>query len=75
MKEKKYQHMNILLEKEAVFRAFKHIINEQMRETNDTYLSSVISHMLNLLLAPFPMIDALNEGKIEFVDSTIQNII
>ena len=66
MKEKNYQHIKVLLEKEAVYRSFKHIINDHMRETSDTYLSSVIAHLLNLLLAPFPMIDAMNEGKIEF---------
>jgi hypothetical protein len=60
--------MRSLLEREVVFRAFKHIINEQMRNSSDTYLSSVISHLFNLLFAPFPLMDEMNEGKIVFID-------
>jgi protein TIF31 len=62
--DKEALHFSVLLEKEVVLRSFKHIINEQLRESSNLYLSSVISHMLNMLLAPHPLIEALNEGKI-----------
>lgn len=75
LKDKELNHLKTLLEREVVFRATKHIFNEQIRESSDTYLSSVISHLFNILLAPFPFIDQLNEGKIEFVDHTIQSLV
>ena len=56
-----------------MLRSAKHIFNEYLRDTPDTYLSSVISHLLNILLAPFPFINLMDEGKIEFVDKTIQS--
>lgn len=64
-----------MLEKEVVLRCSKHIFNEQIRETPDTYLSSVIAHLFNILLASFPFIDLLNEGKITYVDNTIQSLV
>jgi hypothetical protein len=71
IKDKELNHLKILLEKEIVLRSAKHLYNEHLRESSDTYLSSVISHLLNLILAPFPFIDLMNEGKIEFIDHTI----
>lgn len=47
-------HLKILLEKEVILRSAKHIFNEQIRESSNLYLSSVISHLLNMLLAPIP---------------------
>jgi len=55
-----------MIEREVVFRSAKHIFNEYIRDTPDTYLSSVIAHLLNILLAPYPLIDMLNEGKIHY---------
>ena len=60
-----------MIEREVVFRSAKHIFNEYIRDTPDTYLSSVIAHQLNILLAPYPLIDMLNEGKIHYQDQTI----
>jgi protein TIF31 len=57
IKDKELNHLKTLLEREAVFRSAKHIFNECLRETSDTYLASVISHLFNILLAPFPFID------------------
>jgi hypothetical protein len=68
IKDKDLSHLKILLEKEIVLRSVKHIFNEHLRDSSDTYLSSVISHLLNLLLAPFPFLELLNEGKIDYVD-------
>jgi Translation initiation factor eIF3 subunit 135 len=60
IKDKDFYHVKLLLEREVVFRCFKHILNEEMRLSSDTYLSSVISHLFNILLAPFPFIDLMN---------------
>ena len=70
-KDSKSSFLKALLEKEAIFRSFKHILNEYIRDSNETYLSSVIAHLLNLLLAPFPFIKLLDEGQLEFIDNTI----
>lgn len=57
IKDKELNHLKTLLEREAVFRSAKHIFNEHIRESSDTYLSSTISHLFNILLAPFPFIE------------------
>ena len=71
MKVKEYTHIHMILERETVFRSFKHIINEHLRVVPETYIASVVCHLLNLLLAPFPFLKLLNEGGIAFVDETI----
>lgn len=73
IKDKELNHLKTMLEREIVFRSVKHIINEQIRDCPDTYVSSVISHLFNILLAPFPFIDKLNDGTIKFEDHTIQS--
>ena len=73
IKDKELNHLKTLIEREVVFRSAKHIFNEHIRDSSDTYLSSTISHLFNVLLAPFTLIDNLNEGKIVFEDHTIQN--
>ena len=57
LNDKELNHLKTLLEREVVFRSAKHIFNEHLRDTTDTYLSSVISHLFNILLAPFPFIE------------------
>lgn len=73
LKDKELNHLKLLLEKEAILRSAKHIFNEYLRDTPDTYLSSVIAHLFNILLAPFPLLDLLNEDIIQYVDNTIQS--
>lgn len=73
LRDKELNHLKILIEREVIFRSAKHLINEHIRDSSDTYLSSVISHLLNLVLAPFPFLAALNEGRITFEDHTIQS--
>lgn len=75
LKDKSFNHLQTLLEREVVQRSAKHIFNEYIRESSDTYLSSTISHLFNTLVAPFPLLDRLNEGSISFEDHTIQNLI
>jgi len=71
IKDLELNHLKTLLEREVVFRSAKHIFNEHIRESSDTYLSSTISHLLNLLLAPSLFLDLLNDGKIQYEDNTI----
>lgn len=35
----------------------------------------MIAHLFNILLASFPFIDLLNEGKITYIDNTVQSLI
>ena len=68
-----FSHLKQILEKEIVLRSAKHVINGLLKEhcKSDLYLSKVISHLLNCLLAPFPQLDALDEGELHFEDSTL----
>ncbi len=75
IKDKELNHLKVLLERESVVRATKHIFNENIRDCPDTYMSSVVSHLLNLLLAPYPMLQKLNDGSIAYQDLTIQSLI
>jgi hypothetical protein len=68
-------HLKTMVEREIIFRSAKHIFNEHIRESSDTYLSSTISHLLNLLLAPAPLLKLLNEGRIQYEDTTVQSLI
>lgn len=71
IKDKELNHLKTLIEREIVYRSAKHIFNEHIRESSDTYLSSTISYLFNILLAPFPLIEQLNDGRISFEDQTI----
>ena len=62
--DKELHHLKTLLEKEALLRASKHVINEILRDTSDTHLSAVIAHLFNLILAPFPLLAKLEDGSI-----------
>jgi len=67
-----FSHMRNLVEKDIVLRSAKHLIDQEMRESNDAYLSSCVAHLLNCLLAPQPFVEALDAGKIQFEDFTLQ---
>ena len=64
VQDKELAHLKALLEREAVVRSVKHLFNEHLRETPDSHISSVLAHLFNLLLAPFPLIEKLEEGSI-----------
>lgn len=64
--EKELNHLKTLIEREAVVRSCKHLFNEHLREVFDTHLSSVLAHLFNLLLAPFPLLEKLESGEITF---------
>ena len=68
-----FTHLKQILEKEIVLRSAKHVINGLLKEHCDTdlYLSKVLSHLLNCILAPFPQLDALDSGDMNFEDDTL----
>jgi len=66
IKDKDLHHLKTFFEREAIVRSVKHLFNEQLRETNDSYVSKVLAHLFNMLLAPFSMIDKMNEGAIVY---------
>lgn len=49
------------------------MINGLLKEhcNTDLYLSKVLSHLLNCILAPFPQLDALDAGDMHFEDDTL----
>lgn len=70
IKEKELNHLKTLIERDAIMRSAKHLINAELRETSDTYLSAVIAHLLNLLVAPLSLLDKLNDGSIRYPSAT-----
>lgn len=70
IKDKELNHLKTFFEREALVRSVKHLFNEQMRETNDSHISKVLAHLFNMLLAPFSLIDKMNEGSIAFPVAT-----
>ena len=70
IESKELNHLKTLLEREAVMRSCKHLFNEYLRETADTHLSSLLAHLFNLVLAPFPLLEKLEEGSITYQSSS-----
>jgi protein TIF31 len=64
--DKELNHLKTLLEREALVRAVKHLFNEQLRDASDTHLSKILAHLFNLLLAPLPLIEKLDDGSIGY---------
>ena len=64
--DKELNHLKTLLERDAFVRSAKHLINEELRETSDTHLSAVVAHLLNLLVAPLPLIAKMDDGSISY---------
>ena len=69
---KELAHLKTQLEREAFVRALKHIANEELREGSDTYLSATIAHLFNLVLAPFPLLEKLEQGSVSYPESARQ---
>ena len=74
IQDKELNHLKTLLEREAVVRSAKHLINAELRETSDTHLSAVVAHLLNLLVAPLPLIAKLDDGSIQYPSQTTANV-
>jgi protein TIF31 len=64
--DKELNHLKTLLEREALVRSARHLINAELRETSDTHLSAVVSHLLNLLVSPLPLVAKMDEGSIAY---------
>ena len=60
---KELHHLKTLLQREALVRSAKHIFNECLREVTDTHLAPLLAHLFNLLLAPFPLFEKMEEGS------------
>ena len=71
--DKELAHLKTLLEREALVRSIKHLFNEQLRETPETHISSVLAHLYNLVLAPFPLLEKLEDGSIKYPRSQQQS--
>jgi hypothetical protein len=72
----KFKHIRALLEREIYLRSVKHVFNRILREDtdeSDLLLSDIVCHVLNCLLAPAAMIQALNAGEIKFEDDSVQS--
>lgn len=74
IQDKELNHLKTLLEREAVVRSAKHLINAELRETSDTHLSAVVAHLLNLLVAPLPLIAKLDDGSIQYPSQTTTSV-
>ena len=64
--DKELNHLKTLLEREALVRSARHLINAELRETSDTHLSAVVSHLLNMLVSPLPLVAKMDEGSIAY---------
>jgi hypothetical protein len=65
-----------MLEREIFLRSFKHVFNRILREDTgetDLLLSDIVCHVLNCMLAPTALVNALNTGDIKFDDETVQS--
>jgi hypothetical protein len=55
-----------MLEKEILMRTLKHVINQWMRDSPEPFLAQVVSHFLNIVLAPQPFLKQLESGDIKY---------
>lgn len=63
------------MEREVVIRCMKHILNKYVRQCeSDELISTVVSHILNCLLAPKEFLKRLDDGQIKNEPFTIKNI-
>ena len=64
-----YKHLKLLVEKEILYRSAKHVYNKYIKDTPDSFIPAFVAHFLNCLLAPYPLLDSLNEGRIAYKES------
>jgi hypothetical protein len=70
----KFNHIKAMLEKEIYFRSVKHVFNRILREESgetDLLFAQLVIHVLNCLLAPSPMVAALDSGIIKFAEDSV----
>lgn len=64
IEEGKFPHVRLLLERNIVARSCKHLVQQLLQKADPENISLLVSHLLNVLLAPFYQLDKLNTGKI-----------
>mmetsp|Transcript_9417 Transcript_9417/g.14410 ORF Transcript_9417/g.14410 Transcript_9417/m.14410 type:complete len:416 (-) Transcript_9417:1117-2364(-) len=75
IKEKNLTQMKYLLEREVVIRAMKHILNKYIREcSSNEVMSSMISHLLNCLLAPKDFLKKMDDGVVSLDQKTLKDL-
>jgi hypothetical protein len=58
--------LKTFLEREVLVRSVKHLFNEKLRDTPDSYISKVLAHLFNILLSPLPLVEKLDSGVISY---------
>jgi hypothetical protein len=58
--------LKTFLEREVIVRSVKHLFNEKLRDTPDSYISKVLAHLFNILLSPLPLVEKMDSGAISY---------
>ena len=66
LQDKELNHLKTLLERDAFVRSARHLINAELRDASDTHLSAIVAHMLNMIIAPLPLVAKLDDGSIQY---------
>lgn len=70
---KKVGYFKYLLEREVVIRCTKHILNQYIRDNeNSELLGAIIAHLLNCLLAPKEFLKRLDDGAVTYKTMTVK---
>ena len=70
---KKVGYFKYLLEREVVIRCTKHILNQYIRDNeNSELLGAVIAHLLNCLLAPREFLKRMDDGAMIYETETVK---
>jgi hypothetical protein len=64
--DKELYHLKTFLEREVIVRSVKHLFNEKLRDTPDSYVSKVLAHLFNILLSPLPLVEKMDSGVISY---------
>jgi hypothetical protein len=72
LQDKELNHLKTFLEREAFVRSARHLINAELRDASDTQLSAIVAHMLNMIVAPLPLVAKLDDGSIQYPSSPVQ---
>jgi hypothetical protein len=70
--DKELNHLKTFLEREVLVRSVKHLFNEKLRDTPDSYISKVLAHLFNILLSPLSLVEKLDNGVISYPIAKVQ---
>ena len=66
--------MQYMLEREVVLRSLKHIVSKYIRDCNSSELTaSLVSHILNCILAPKDFLKRMDDGVIVYEKKTLKD--